>query len=99
MTNDEKPTGVCMFWFKGELNGHTYYAHAGGGFYYCEIRIYPELGTGSVVMFNRSGMTDERFLDRADSYYHNKEFRSSLKSHPYQYHTCHKMHRYKYRYR
>ncbi len=71
MTNDKKATGMCMSWFKGELNGHTYYAHAGGGFYYCEIRIYPELGTGSVVMFNRSGMRDERFLDRVDSYFIN----------------------------
>jgi len=62
-----KNTGMCLSWFKGELNGKTYYAHAGGGFYYCEIRIYPELGKGSVIMFNRSGMSDLRFLDRIDT--------------------------------
>ena len=55
---------MCLSWFKGELEGHTYFAHAGGGFYYCEIRLYPELGTGSVIMFNRTGMTDARFLDK-----------------------------------
>jgi D-alanyl-D-alanine carboxypeptidase len=68
-TNNNKPTGMCLSWFKGSLNGKTYFAHAGGGGgYYCEIRIYPDEGFGSVIMFNRSGMTDERFLDKADIY-------------------------------
>ena len=53
--NNGKPSGMCLSWFKNELNGHTYFAHAGGGGgFYCEIRIYPDLGKGSVVMFNRS---------------------------------------------
>jgi hypothetical protein len=50
----------------------TYHAfsHAGGGGgFYCEIRIYPDKGTGSVVMFNRTGMRDERFLDKPDIYF------------------------------
>jgi len=65
-----KATGMCLSWFKGELNGKQYFAHAGGGGgYYCEIRIYPEARLGSVIMFNRSGMTDERFLDRVDAYF------------------------------
>ena len=68
-TNNNKPTGMCLGWFKGELNGHTYFTHAGGGFYYCEIRLYPALGTGSVIMFNRTGMTDIRFLDGVDEYF------------------------------
>ncbi|MFV5689409.1 hypothetical protein ACM55M_12380 [Flavobacterium sp. ZT3R25] len=50
------------------MNGKQYYAHAGGGGYYCGIRIYPDLGIGSVIMFNRTGMTDERFLDKIDKY-------------------------------
>ncbi|MFC2099156.1 serine hydrolase domain-containing protein [Bacteroidota bacterium] len=71
-TNNNKATGMCLGWFKGELEGHTYFTHAGGGgFYYCEIRIYPELGTGSVIMFNRTGMTDSRILDKADEYFLN----------------------------
>jgi CubicO group peptidase (beta-lactamase class C family) len=68
-TSNGKLTGMCLGWFTGALNGHRYFAHAGGGFYYCEIRIYPDLGTGSVIMFNRSGMTDVRFLDRVDRYF------------------------------
>lgn len=62
-----KNTGMCMSWFSGNLNGEKYVAHAGGGgSYYCEIRIYPQLKLGSVIFFNRSGMSDERFLDKAD---------------------------------
>jgi len=64
-----KPTKMSLSWFKGELNGKTYFAHAGGGFYYCEIRLYPETGHGSVIMFNRAGMSDVRFLDKVDRYF------------------------------
>ena len=68
-TNDNKATGMCLLWFSGQLNGNRYFAHAGGGGYYCEIRIYPQAGIGSVIMFNRSGMKDERFFDKVDKYY------------------------------
>jgi CubicO group peptidase (beta-lactamase class C family) len=62
-----KPTGMCLSWFKGQTGGHQYFSHAGGGGgYYCELRIYPEQKSGSVIMFNRTGMTDERFLDKPD---------------------------------
>ena len=68
-TNNGKSTAMCLSWYTGRLNGQRYYCHAGGGGgYYCEIRIYPEQGVGSVIMFNRSGMTDERFLDKLDKY-------------------------------
>ena len=67
--NNGKASGMCLSWFKGDLNGQTYYSHAGGGAgFYCEIRIYPELNRGSVIMFNRSGMNDARFLDKVDKY-------------------------------
>jgi hypothetical protein len=60
-------SGMCLSWFSGELNGEKYFAHAGGGGgYYCEIRIYPEIKLGSVVFLNRTGMRDERFLDKLD---------------------------------
>jgi D-alanyl-D-alanine carboxypeptidase len=66
-TNNGKETGMCLSWFSGQLNGQQYFAHAGGGGgYYCEIRIYPNLKMGSVIMFNRTGMSDERFLDKLD---------------------------------
>jgi D-alanyl-D-alanine carboxypeptidase len=65
-----KGTNMCLSWFKAELNGQTYYTHAGGGAgFYCEIRIYPKLGKGSVVMFNRTGMSDARFLDDIDKFF------------------------------
>ena len=67
-TNNGKPTGMCLSWYTGLLNGNRYYTHAGGGGgYYCELRIYPEKGVGSVIMFNRTGMTDERYLDNVDT--------------------------------
>ena len=66
-TLDKKSTGMCLSWFTGELKGRKYFAHAGGGGgYYCEIRIYPGQGVGSVIFFNRTGMGDERYLDRVD---------------------------------
>ncbi len=66
----EKPTGMSLSWFTGSLKGNRYFAHAGGGGgYYVELRVYPELGVGSVIMFNRSGMTDERILDKADAFF------------------------------
>ncbi|EOZ98751.1 beta-lactamase [Indibacter alkaliphilus LW1] len=63
-------TGMCLGWFSGELNGVKYFAHAGGGGgYYCEIRIYPKINRGSVIFFNRTGMSDERYLDKIDRFY------------------------------
>lgn len=65
-----KKTGMCLSWFCGTLKGNKYFTHAGGGGgYYCELRIYPGLDMGSVVMFNRTGMSDERFLDKTDSFF------------------------------
>ena len=74
-TTRKKATGMCLSWFKGQLNGHQYFTHAGGGGgYYCEIRIYPDMGKGSVLLFNRTGIRDERFLDKLDKYFINKDF-------------------------
>jgi D-alanyl-D-alanine carboxypeptidase len=65
--SDGTPSGMALSWFRGELDGHVYLAHAGGGGgYYAEVRVYPELRRASVILFNRSGMRDERFLDRVD---------------------------------
>lgn len=68
-TNDGRETKICLSWFVGNVNGETYFAHAGGGGgYYCEIRMYPKLNRASVIMFNRTGLSDERFLDRIDTF-------------------------------
>ena len=70
LTVDNKSTGMCLSWFTNHLNGETYFAHAGGGGgYYCEVRMYPNAGIGSVIMFNRSGMTNEKILNKLDKFY------------------------------
>lgn len=67
-TNSGKHTGMAKGWFTGALNGQPYVSHAGGGGgYYAEIRLYPELGHGSVALFNRTGIRDERLLDQLDA--------------------------------
>lgn len=72
-TINNKATGMCLAWFSGQLNGKQYFTHAGGGGgYYCEVRIYPDPGMGSVIMLNRTGMKDERFLDILDKYFINE---------------------------
>ena len=61
---------MCLSWFIGSLDGNQYYSHAGrGGGYYCEIRIYPKLKMASVIIFNRTGVSDERFLDKIDRFF------------------------------
>jgi len=70
LTSNGKASGMGLSWFSGNLNSFRYFAHpGGGGGYYCEIRIYPELKMGSVIMFNRTGMTNERILDKLDRHY------------------------------
>ena len=69
-TKDNVATGMCLSWFKGNLNGKVFFSHSGGGGgYYCEIRMYPELLLGSFIVFNRSGISDEHFLNKVDTYY------------------------------
>jgi D-alanyl-D-alanine carboxypeptidase len=71
---DNKATGMALSWYSGTVKGNQYYCHAGGGGgYYVELRVYPDLGVGSVILYNRSGMTDERILDRADSFFLTKK--------------------------
>lgn len=66
-TSKGKNTAMALGWCKGSINENEYYCHAGGGGgYYSEIRIYPILGLGSVIMTNSSGMSDDRILDKLD---------------------------------
>ena len=70
VTNDRRSTGMCLSWFCGQLSGKKYFTHpGGGGGYYCELRLYPEINRGSVVMFNRTGISNEKFLDRVDKFF------------------------------
>jgi CubicO group peptidase (beta-lactamase class C family) len=64
---DGSALGRSLGWSAGTLQGRPYFAHAGGGpGFYCELRLYPRAGRASVVMLNRSGIRDERLLDRID---------------------------------
>ncbi len=70
LTRNHKSTGMCLSWFTDKVDEHIYFAHVGGGGgYYCEVRIYPDAGIGSVIMFNRSGMSNEKYLDKLDHIY------------------------------
>lgn len=61
------PSGMSLSWFVGELDGQPFRDHAGGGGgFYAELRIYPSLERGSVLLCNRTGMTNERLLDAVD---------------------------------
>lgn len=61
------PSGKSLGWFTGNLNGHKYVSHAGGGGgFYCEIRVYPELGLASFLLTNVTGFSDQRLLHQFD---------------------------------
>lgn len=61
------PSGKALGWFTGGLNGQRYVAHAGGGGgFYSEIRVYPDLELASFLLTNLSGFSDQRLLDRFD---------------------------------
>lgn len=73
LTKEGEPTGMSLSWYTGNLNGVKYFTHAGGGGgYYCEIRLYPEKETGSIIIFNRTGISDERYLDKVDLFLINR---------------------------
>ena len=60
-------SGMAASWFTGSLEGEPFFDHAGGGGgYYAEIRLYPGIGRGSVLLMNRTGMKNDRLLDRID---------------------------------
>ncbi|NUM71650.1 MAG: beta-lactamase family protein [Ignavibacteriaceae bacterium] len=70
MLSNGKKSEMTLGWFRGELAGNVFYTHAGGGGgYYCEIRIYPGLNKGSVIMFNRTGVSKEDYLDKVDRFF------------------------------
>lgn len=69
-TNIGEMIDLGLSWFLGTLGEDKYYTHAGGGGgYYCEIRLYPKKKLASVILFNRTGVSDERFLDNIDKFF------------------------------
>ena len=69
-TNNGNEIEMTLGWFTGKLNEIHYLGHAGaGGGYYCEMRVYPDNNMATAIMFNRSGIRDERFLDELDRHF------------------------------
>lgn len=67
-SGEEGRSGLA--WVHGDLDGERYFAHSGGGGgYYCEIRIYPDIKRASVVMTNNTGISSQRYLDRVDRHF------------------------------
>ncbi len=65
---DGRSSGMSLSWFVGVLQGHAWRHHAGGGGgYYVEIRLYPEAGRGSVLLLNRTGLSNANLLDAFDA--------------------------------
>lgn len=57
-----------LAWFTGRLANQRWLGHAGGGLgAYGELRLYPALGTVSVLLTNRPGWRDEHALDGFDA--------------------------------
>lgn len=54
--------------FEGVLHGEPWQGHAGGSLgHYGEWRLYPRLGAVSVLLANRAGLRDRRWLDDLDA--------------------------------
>jgi len=66
-TNTGEQTRTALAWFHGTLNGERYFMHSGGAAgYYCEVRIYPDIGRASVIMTNNTGISAQQYLDTID---------------------------------
>jgi CubicO group peptidase (beta-lactamase class C family) len=58
---------MTLGWHVGEADGEPYlFKEGGGGGFHAEMRIYPERGTGSVVMVNNTEFDSTTFLNRVD---------------------------------
>ncbi|MBX7056708.1 MAG: beta-lactamase family protein [Leptospirales bacterium] len=65
---EERNLPSALGWFRGRLAGHAWLHHSGGGGgYYCEIRLYPRLRRASLLLSNRSAISDEQILNQLDA--------------------------------
>jgi len=59
---------MTLGWHIEELNGVRYYYKEGGGAgFRSEMRLYPDLGLGSVMMTNRTSLNTSKLLSQLDS--------------------------------
>ena len=68
LSGESVRTGLA--WRYGDLDGERYFGHTGGGGgYYCEIRVYPDVKRASVIMTNNTGISNQHYLDNIDRYF------------------------------
>jgi D-alanyl-D-alanine carboxypeptidase len=59
---------MTLGWHVGQTNGvYYYFKEGGGGGFRSEMRIYPSLGLGSIVMTNSTIFGSNKFLNRVDN--------------------------------
>jgi D-alanyl-D-alanine carboxypeptidase len=69
-TSSGESVRTGLAWRCGDLDGERFFGHTGGGGgYYCEIRVYPDVKRASVIMTNNTGISNQHYLDRVDRYF------------------------------
>jgi len=69
-THSGSESHMRLGWRSGNLDGERFFTHTGGGGgYYCEIRVYPDVERASVIMTNNTGISNQHYLDNADRYF------------------------------
>ncbi len=62
-----RPVPMTLGWHVGATGGLSYlFKEGGGGGFHAEMRLYPALGMGTVVMVNSTEFNSTAFLDRVD---------------------------------
>ncbi len=68
-----KAIEMTLGWHIGELDGIEYFYKEGGGAgFHCEMRIYPSVGLGSVIMANRTSLNTRKILRKIDNHFVNQ---------------------------
>jgi CubicO group peptidase (beta-lactamase class C family) len=66
-TRDGQPIAGALGWVIGELNGARYLGKQGGGLgFHGNVRIYPDLGLATVLLANRTEITQSPIDARSD---------------------------------
>jgi len=62
-----EPIEMSLGWHVGNLDGVQYfYKEGGGGGYHCEMRLYPSIGIGTIIMVNRTNFSSKKYLNDLD---------------------------------
>lgn len=63
-----RPIPMTLGWHIGQVGNQRFLAKEGGGAgFHAEMRLYPDVGIGTVVMVNATEFDSGAFLDRADA--------------------------------